>query len=84
MSIAAGATLCGMKGYRAMANWAKDLGDKARERLGCRRVKGRYGVPSESTIRKAHPVQTTSKSPRQTMDASTPGRLGVVRNAMTR
>ncbi len=27
------------------------LGDKARARLGCRRVDGRYVVPSESTIR---------------------------------
>lgn len=51
LSIAAGATLCGMKGYKAMAGWAQDLGDKARERLGCRHVKGRYVVPSQSIIR---------------------------------
>jgi hypothetical protein len=51
LSIAAAATLCGMSGYKAMAGWAKDLGDKARERLGCRRVDGRYVVPSESIIR---------------------------------
>ena len=51
LSIAAGATLCGMKGYKAIAGWAQDLGDKARARLGCRRVDGRYVVPSESTIR---------------------------------
>ena len=29
----------------------RDRGDKARERLGCRRVDGRYRVPSESIIR---------------------------------
>ena len=51
LSIAAAATLCGMKGYKAMAGWAKDLGDKACERLGCRRVDGKYVVPSESIIR---------------------------------
>lgn len=51
LSIAAAATLCGMKGYKAMAGWAQDLGDKARARLGCRCEKGRYVVPSESIIR---------------------------------
>ena len=51
LSIAAAATLCGMKGYKAMAGWAKDLGDKALGRLGCRRVNGKYVVPSESVIR---------------------------------
>jgi len=51
LSIAAAATLCGMKGYKAMAGWAQDLGQKARERLGCRRVDGQYVVPSESIIR---------------------------------
>jgi hypothetical protein len=40
-----------MRGYKAMAGWARDLGEKARERLGCRRVNGRYTVPSESSIR---------------------------------
>jgi len=51
LSIATAATLCGMKGYKAIAGWAKDLGDKACERLGCRRVNGKYVVPSESAIR---------------------------------
>lgn len=51
LSIAAAATLCGMKGYKAMAGWAKDLGEKARGRLGCRCVDGQYVVPSESIIR---------------------------------
>lgn len=51
LSIAAGATLCGMRGYKAMAGWAKDLGQKARARFECRYEKGRYEVPSEYVIR---------------------------------
>ena len=51
LGIAAGAVLCGMRGYRAIADWAQSLGPKARERFGCRREKGRYVVPSESIIR---------------------------------
>ena len=49
--ITAGAVLCGMRGYKAIADWAQGLGQKARERFGCRRQKGRYVVPSESIIR---------------------------------
>ena len=51
LGIAAGATLCGMRGYKAMAEWADALGQAGRERLGCRRENGRYVVPSESIIR---------------------------------
>ncbi|MDA8383442.1 MAG: DUF4338 domain-containing protein [Betaproteobacteria bacterium] len=51
LGIAAGATLCGMRGYKAIAEWAKDLRPKARERFGCRREQKRYVVPSESIIR---------------------------------
>ena len=51
LGIAAGAVLCGMRGYKAIADWAQSLGPKARERCGCRRQKGRYVVPSESIIR---------------------------------
>ena len=51
LGIAAGAVLCGMRGYKAIADWAQGLGQKARERFGCRRQKGRYVVPSESIIR---------------------------------
>lgn len=51
LGIAAGAILCGMQGYKAIAGWAKNLGPKARERFGCRREKGRYLIPSESIIR---------------------------------
>lgn len=51
LAIAAGATLCGMRGYRAISDWAKSLGPKARERFGCRYNKGQYLVPSEYIIR---------------------------------
>jgi len=51
LGIAAGAVLCGMRGYKAISDWAQSLGQKARERFGCRREKGRYVVPSESIIR---------------------------------
>jgi hypothetical protein len=51
LAIAAGATLCGMDGYKAMAGWARDLGTKARERFGCRIENRQRLVPSESIIR---------------------------------
>jgi hypothetical protein len=51
LAIAAGATLCGMGGYKAIAGWAKDLGAKARERFGCRIENRQRIVPSESVIR---------------------------------
>jgi hypothetical protein len=51
LAIAAGAILCGMRGYRAISDWADSLGQKARQRFGCRRQKARYIVPSQSIIR---------------------------------
>ncbi|MCP9456806.1 MAG: DUF4338 domain-containing protein [Nitrospira sp.] len=51
LAIAAGASLCGMRGYVAISDWAKSLGQAARRRFGCRWVKNRYVVPSMSTIR---------------------------------
>lgn len=51
LGIAAGAILCGMRGYKAISDWADALGQKARERFGCRREDGRYLVPSEFVIR---------------------------------
>jgi len=51
LAIAAGAVLCGMRGYRAISDWAKSLGQKSRERFGCRRKGNRYVVPSEYIIR---------------------------------
>ena len=51
LAIAAGACLCGMRGYRAIADWAKSLGKNARRRFGCRYTNDRYIVPSEYIIR---------------------------------
>ena len=51
LALAAGASLCGMRGYKAMAQWAESLGQNARRRFGCRHEKGRYVVPSQFVIR---------------------------------
>ena len=51
LGIAAAATLCGMRGYKAIFDWADALGQQARERFDCRRENGRYVVPSEYVIR---------------------------------
>jgi len=51
LAIAAGAILCGMRGYRAISDWANSLGPKARERFRCRYEDGRYVVPSAYVIR---------------------------------
>jgi hypothetical protein len=61
LAIVAGACLCGMRGYSAIADWAQSLGKNARRRFGCRFDQGRYLVPSESIIRnvliRVDPVQ---------------------------
>ncbi|MFU3625524.1 Druantia anti-phage system protein DruA [Pseudomonas aeruginosa] len=51
LALSAGASLCGMAGYQAMAEWAASLGQAARRRFGCRRVNGYYEVPSLYVIR---------------------------------
>lgn len=51
LAIATGATLCGMRGYLAISDWAKSLGQKARQRFGCRYRNKHYLVPSMSIIR---------------------------------
>ena len=51
LAIAAGAILCGMRGYRAIWDWANSLGQKSRQRFGCRFVGGSYVVPSEYIFR---------------------------------
>jgi hypothetical protein len=51
LAIAAGAVLCGMRGYKAISDWANSLGQKARERFRCRREHGSCVVPSEYVIR---------------------------------
>jgi hypothetical protein len=51
LAIAAGAVLCGMRGYKAIADWANSLGQKARERFRCRVVNGQCIVPCEYIFR---------------------------------
>jgi hypothetical protein len=51
LGIAAGAVLCGMRGYQAISDWAEGLGQQARKRFGCRRENGRYVVPSLFVMR---------------------------------
>ncbi len=51
LAIAAGAVLCGMRGYKAISDWVNSLSPLARERFGCLCHNGKYVVPSESTIR---------------------------------
>ena len=53
LGIAAGAILCGMRGYKAIADWSKALSPQARARFRCRydRQRRQYLVPSESIIR---------------------------------
>ena len=53
LSIAAGATLCGMHGYLSISDWTENLSQRARKRFGCRYQNKRYIVPSLSTIRDA-------------------------------
>lgn len=51
LGLAAGAMLCCMRGYKAIADWVQGLGQAAHARFSCRRVDGRYEVPSEFVIR---------------------------------
>lgn len=51
LAIAAGAILCGMRGYKAISDWAQNLSPKARGRFDCRFSQRKNSVPSESTIR---------------------------------
>lgn len=51
LGIATAACLCGMRGYRAISDWAQSLGTAARRRFGCRYENGSYSVPSEYIIR---------------------------------
>ncbi|MBK1724017.1 transposase family protein [Thiocystis violacea] len=51
LGIAAGAVLCGGRGYKAIAAWAADLSQQARARFRCRYRNGRYEVPSRTRFR---------------------------------
>ncbi len=51
LAISAAAILCGMRGYKAISDWAQALSPGARARFRCRHVSRKYIVPSESIIR---------------------------------
>jgi hypothetical protein len=52
LALAAGAILCGMRGYKAISDWVESLGAKARQRFGCRLENdGSYSVPSVFVLR---------------------------------
>jgi hypothetical protein len=51
LALATAAVLCGARGYKAISQWAEDLGQKARARFRCRYRNGRYEVPSRTRIR---------------------------------
>ncbi len=61
LAIAAGAVLCGMRGYKAISDWAQNLSPLMRKRFGCRFKNGKSIVPSAGTIRdilmRVDPVQ---------------------------
>ena len=61
LALAAAATLCGMRGYKAMSEWVDDLSPKVLQRFGVRRRGGRYRPPSLSAMRslliRVDPVQ---------------------------
>ncbi len=51
LAIAAGAILCGMRGYKAISLWAQDLSQQARARFRCRYRDRHYRVPSRTVLR---------------------------------
>jgi hypothetical protein len=51
LAIATAGVLCGARGYKAISEWAEDLGQKARARFRCRYRNGRYEVPSRTRVR---------------------------------
>ena len=61
LALAAAATLCGMRGYKAIGEWVDDLSPKVLQRFRVRRRDGRYRPPSLSAIRslliRVDPVQ---------------------------
>ena len=51
LALAAAATLCGMRGYKAMSEWVDDLSPKVLQRFRVRRRDGQYRPPSLSAMR---------------------------------
>src|SRR5208337_139286 len=59
LAIAAGAILCGMRGYKAIAEWANNLTPKARQRFRCRRS----GGPLPGALPIHHPRSSHPRRP---------------------
>jgi hypothetical protein len=51
LSIATAAVLCGMRGYKAIHDWATSQSPRVLDRFGYCFSRGKHGVPSESTFR---------------------------------
>jgi len=51
LAVATAAVLCGMRGYKAIGLWAKDLSQRMRARLRCRYLDRTYLVPSTTVVR---------------------------------
>ena len=51
LALASAATLCGMRGYKAISEWVDDLSPRMLERFRVRRRHGHYRVPSLSAMR---------------------------------
>ena len=51
LALATAATLCGMRGYKAMSEWVNDLSPRVLQRFRVRRRDGQYRPPSLSAIR---------------------------------
>ena len=51
LALATAATLCGMRGYKAISEWVDDLSPQELERFHVRRRNGQYRVPSLSVLR---------------------------------
>ena len=61
LALAAAATLCGMRGYKAISEWVDDLSPRVLQRFRVRRRDGQYRPPSLSAMRslliRVDPVQ---------------------------
>ena len=51
LALAAAATLCGMRGYKAISEWVDDLSPRVLQRFRVRRRNGQYRPPSLSAMR---------------------------------
>ena len=66
LALAAAATLCGMRGYKAISEWVDDLSPRVLQRFRVRRRDGHYRPPSLSAMRslliRVNPAQPEADS----------------------